>query len=587
MKNQRLSRPISLLVVAVIATTAIAPAAAHSPPPPHTSTAAIVNVNPNEAQWLPAVSYAYETAVLTVSGPDGAIERFEFPVGATPTLAVARAHGTALADGTYQYELLIVPAVGPEAKAVLAARAGDRDLVGVQRPSGPFVQAGALSVVNGRFVLPDVAEPIAARGMSPAGAVVAGPNAPDDQVIPDDLIVQSSLCVGLDCVNNENFGFDTVRLKENNLRIHFDDTSASVGFPANDWRIVANDSASGGANYLAVEDSTAGRQTFRLSAGAPSNSFFMDSSGRVGLGTSTPALRLHIEEGDTPDIRMEQNGSAGYPPQTWDIGANEVNFFVRDVTSGSRLPFRIQPGAPTNSLYIRSNGNVGLGHTTPTATLHLLRNDGTTQLFIQELSAVQQSRDLVFLRNATGGARARFVRGDNGADWSVGNFALDFRIDDMSDATPELLVSPAGNLTIVGTLTTGGPSCGGGCVQASEARAQAADVLSKLDSTPVLRFSSTESDPDSSDGAQLRATRLSPDLIAFFRAYGLGLDERSIAPMDVASVALASAQALKTLVEKQNATIDAQSARIAELEATLAALDARLRKLEQLAKPAP
>ncbi|MGN6517942.1 MAG: hypothetical protein ACTHK2_00775, partial [Dokdonella sp.] len=49
---------------------------------------------------------------------------------------------------------------------------------------------------------------------------------PSDQVIPDDLIVQGSQCVGFDCVDNETFGFDTLRLKENNTRIVFFDTSA-------------------------------------------------------------------------------------------------------------------------------------------------------------------------------------------------------------------------------------------------------------------------------------------------------------------------------------------------------------------------
>jgi len=53
-------------------------------------------------------------------------------------------------------------------------------------------------------------------------------------VIPDDLIVPGSACIGLDCVNNESFGFDTIRLKENNTRIKFDDTSTASGFPAND-----------------------------------------------------------------------------------------------------------------------------------------------------------------------------------------------------------------------------------------------------------------------------------------------------------------------------------------------------------------
>ena len=57
-----------------------------------------------------------------------------------------------------------------------------------------------------------------------------------DQVFTDDVIIQNSLCVGLDCVNGENFGFDTLRLKENNLRINFDDTSTSGSFPKNDWQ---------------------------------------------------------------------------------------------------------------------------------------------------------------------------------------------------------------------------------------------------------------------------------------------------------------------------------------------------------------
>ena len=68
-----------------------------------------------------------------------------------------------------------------------------------------------------------------------------------DQVIPDDLIVQGSTCVGFDCINNESFGFDTIRLKENNTRIKFEDTSLA-GFPTNDWQLTANDSASGGAS---------------------------------------------------------------------------------------------------------------------------------------------------------------------------------------------------------------------------------------------------------------------------------------------------------------------------------------------------
>ena len=61
------------------------------------------------------------------------------------------------------------------------------------------------------------------------------PQARADQVILDDLIVDGSACIGFDCVNGESFGFDTIRIKENNLRIRAQDTSSTASFPTNDW----------------------------------------------------------------------------------------------------------------------------------------------------------------------------------------------------------------------------------------------------------------------------------------------------------------------------------------------------------------
>ena len=139
------------------------------------------------------------------------------------------------------------------------------------------------------------------------------------QVIADDLIVQGSGCFGLDCVNNESFGFATIILKENNTRISFDDTSATSGFPANDWWIVANDSNSGGASYLAVQDITGNKVPFKIMAGAPTSSIYVSPYGKVGFGTSTPVLNLHINAGDSPAVRFEQNATGGFTAQTWDV----------------------------------------------------------------------------------------------------------------------------------------------------------------------------------------------------------------------------------------------------------------------------
>ena len=201
-----------------------------------------------------------------------------------------------------------------------------------------------------------------------------------DQVIPDDLIVQGSICAGLDCVNNENFGFDTIRTKENNTRIQFDDTSTSAGFATNNWQIRANNSASGGASFLAFVDqgatgnSETGTIVFEVDAGAPANSLKVSSIGNVGIGTATPVLDVHANTTDTPAIRLEQNNSGGFTAQTWDIAGNEANFFVRDVTSGSRLPFRIRPGAPTSSIDISASGNVGILNGSPGAPLDVSGN---------------------------------------------------------------------------------------------------------------------------------------------------------------------------------------------------------------------
>src|SRR6185503_9687946 len=173
-------------------------------------------------------------------------------------------------------------------------------------------------------------------------ALFLAASVPAGVALAQDLNVNGSLCVGFDCPPPGGFGFDTIVLRENNLRIFFDDTSVSAGFPANKWRITINDSASGGANFFSVDDATANRSVFKITAGAPANSLFVASSGNVGLGTAAPGLDLSISTTDTPAIRLEQTAAGGFPAQTWDIGANEANFFVRDVTGGSRLPFRIR-----------------------------------------------------------------------------------------------------------------------------------------------------------------------------------------------------------------------------------------------------
>jgi len=208
-----------------------------------------------------------------------------------------------------------------------------------------------------------------------AWTLITGTGGATGNVVLNDFYVVGSQCLGLDCPpNNQSFGFSTLVLKENNLRIRFEDTSNSASFPTNDWELAANESTNGGLSGFMINDIDNGQRVFFIAAGAGNNALSIDGQGDVGLGTSNPVVELHIDDGDTPTTRYEQTGAMGYAPYTWDVAGNEANFFVRDVTGGSTLPFKIKPGAPTNSLYIKGGGDVGIGTDMPTQKLHVNGN---------------------------------------------------------------------------------------------------------------------------------------------------------------------------------------------------------------------
>jgi hypothetical protein len=374
----------------------------------------------------------YSNAILTVSGPDGTVYRREFAGGVVPSLSFFDKTGVAIGSGQYTYELRFTTVQMRDLKQRLAATSDD----GVMDENGrtnhgrlsvqSVVQSGSFAVQNGAVYVGNETEPTSRRISSTNGleknpqqqrspGVLSGNTgnrlrnhrlslfSMPDQVIADDLIVQGSECVGLDCVNNEAFSFDTIRLKENNTRISFNDTSTTAGFPTDDWTIRANSSASGGASFLAFVDRGAsengdevGTIVFEVDAGAPANALKVDSSGRVGLRTATPVLDMHINTGNTPAHRLEQNSSGGFTAQTWDIAGNEANFFVRDVTGGSRLPFRIRPGAPTSSIDISASGSVGIGTASPANLLDVVKaQDAGTILQLSNTNATVSAQAII------------------------------------------------------------------------------------------------------------------------------------------------------------------------------------------------
>jgi len=528
--------------------------------PVHGAEVARVQVTPSQVQWDPQVSY--ERLVLTVSMPGGAVVRREFAAGQAPVFELPKGG----ANGSYAYELRVVPTLDPEVRKALAASREAGGAAAVERlrkagrlPAGEQVQSGFFTVAGGALVAPE------AREERKAPAKAASDLPVKDQVIADDLIVQGSACVGLDCVANESFGFDTIRLKENNTRIKFDDTSTG-SFPANDWQLTANDSASGGASKFSIEDVTGSKVPFTITAGASTNSIFVASTGRLGLKTATPVLDIHVATSNTPAMRLEQNNSGGFTAQTWDIAGNEANFFVRDVTGGSRLPFRIRPGAPTSSIDISAAGNVGVGTASPSTKLHVSGSDGTTKAFVQESSATTTPRELFEVRN-NGGALMIAKDTSTTERWSFGTFSSAFIIDNQSAGSVEFTLGSTGNLTIAGTLTQNSDRT----TKTDIFGVRPDEVLAKVDSLPISTWRYK------GDAADVH--HLGPMAQDFAAAFGLGQDDRHIAPLDAAGVSLAAIQALNRKVTEKQAAIDDLARRNADLEKRLADLETLVAKL--------
>jgi len=332
------------ITVMIMAMFLVAPAMAETDQKEFPNPVADLLFSPQAIHFVPLVTYG--SLEMRVLSPDGQLRGISFHSGQAPVFQL----DANCPDGVYSYELIASSNRNPEKRTSGAANSGDSRLS--ERPS---LQSGYFRVSGGTLVIP-----------------LTGPelSSPMDEVHLDDVIIDGSLCVGNDCLNGENFGFDTLRLKENNLRIRFVDTSTSASFPSNDWQIIANDSANGGANFFGIDDIDSGKRPFTIEAGTRANAIYVDDSGRVGLGTSTPSEDLHIWYGDTPTIRLAQSG-AGWAPQTWDISGNEANFFIRDVTNGSKLPFRIQPNTPADTMCLKSNGFVGIGTWSPEYKFHV------------------------------------------------------------------------------------------------------------------------------------------------------------------------------------------------------------------------
>lgn len=197
---------------------------------------------------------------------------------------------------------------------------------------------------------------------------------------------------------------------------------------------------------------------------------FIDSSGRVGIGTANPQHALVVGSGtddalnvDTQSagggvvLRSYDDGTTDYEP--FGIAAEYINFYTRTGVNSSAERMRID-----------SSGNVGIGTSTPTGfelfhtTLRLSRTSGVTahsDISITHASSANYG-SLYFDNSASTGA---FVFRTNGSSEKVrilgaggitfnGDTAQANALDDYEEGTCTITMYVSGTSNVIGATNT-------------------------------------------------------------------------------------------------------------------------------------
>ena len=185
----------------------------------------------------------------------------------------------------------------------------------------------------------------------------------------------------LDIVNTSSFGNSGIKFSTNNTERLLITSDGKLGLGTSSPRGILDIDGTRGAYFTTLGsgsyqliggNTTSASAAFRIDAvstgsGAElqfatdgSLAMTIDSSQRVGIGTSSPDHKLHLEESDTTSVFLKTENTAG----ALLVGNNSAgNSFVSSQTSGKDLLFET---ANSERMRLDSSGNLGLGNSSPT-----------------------------------------------------------------------------------------------------------------------------------------------------------------------------------------------------------------------------
>jgi hypothetical protein len=500
-----------------------------------------MSVSPTRIDWTPSVKA--QRWVLTLSGPDEFFLRREAKAGKALFLNIFDSEGDRLADGSYTWELKSVS----------------------KSPAGPRRQSGSFSIQDGSFA--ETPRDTAGDASKPPLVLTTA----EDSIETGNLIVQQNACIGDEC-GTTDANFSVLKLKSVNPNILFDgiELPEGGGGSLHDWGLFVNHSNAAQFSIVDFNDELSDNSAlipFSIVAGAPTNSLYIAGNGNLGLGTSTPTVRLDVKASGAGKsaARVQNSSSTGYSGIEYlDNHGNVDLFFGIDNTSSTTRLNSINSNPivlltnGTERMRVTAAGSVGIGTAIPGSKLDIEANAaGAESARVTNLSASGFSGFSYFDEST---ALGLYIGLDNANNTTRINSVNNNPIVILTNGTERIrFPAPGGNVI---TAANGAFLSAGGVWTSSSSRESKRDIveLSGSDALEALQELNPvtfryKEEPDEQYVGFIAEDL--PDLVAT-------QDHKHMSPTDVVAV-------LTKVVKDQQKTIDELSIRLADLEALLAA----------------
>ena len=333
-----------------------------------------------------------------------------------------------------------------------------------------------------------------------------------------------------------------------------------------------------GSRFATGGNATVGASYYNTAA--PTNGLLVQ--GNVGIGTATPSptgpLTLNLSttdftnaNGANSQILLTNPNAAGQNVFTsiingvvrgkWrsDYGGN-VSYVATSTGSHDFYTGGDFSGSNPAKVVITSDGNLGVGATTPASRLHVL-SDGSydaPQVTIQQ----GVSTDYARLRFRTSASPMAW--------WDIASrgYELNFWVDDLSGFGGVNVMKLQSNGSNLISMSNGATlTAGGAWTNASDRNLKydfttisPRDILRRVANLPIQTWRYK---------AESQALHIGPMAQDFASAFGVGQDDKHIASVDADGVALGAIQGLYQLIQTQNQQLTQLRQKLAQLEKRL------------------